>query len=217
MPRAPTPTDAPIPPASYPPKLADHHNEQDSHPAKRDDPKYRIELERSMSRLNNTQGFTLVELMIILALLATVVTVAIPSFSGLIQNNKLKASAEELKTFVMLARDEAFNSRKTIKIDFAGDTNWEVQRPSNADEIVSIFEYKANKATVSALNANRSAEISELLFRPNGAASAGASFTICVDDDPANGYLISVEPSGRIELHPKGKQEDNITALTACN
>ncbi|MFZ3183012.1 MAG: GspH/FimT family pseudopilin [Pseudomonas sp.] len=169
-----------------------------------------------MSRLDKTQGFTLVELMITLALLAIVATIAVPSFTQFIHNNQIKAAAEELKTFLMFARDQAINNKAQVKLIFNDSTAWEIQRPSKQDEVIRTLEHSATQAKIVALNSNRTAAISELLYRPSGVASAGASFTICRDNKPADGYLITVEPSGSIELHPKGKKENNTSNLVAC-
>ena len=60
-----------------------------------------------MSRLKGMRGFTLVELMITIALLGVVATIAVPNFVQFIRNNQVQAKADELKTFLQYARGQA--------------------------------------------------------------------------------------------------------------
>ena len=52
-------------------------------------------------------GFTLIELMIIIAIAGILVSVAIPSFNSIISSNRLTTYANELVTALNLARSEA--------------------------------------------------------------------------------------------------------------
>ncbi|OGQ58476.1 MAG: hypothetical protein A3J24_00555 [Deltaproteobacteria bacterium RIFCSPLOWO2_02_FULL_53_8] len=169
-----------------------------------------------MSRIGNTQGFTLAELMITLALLAIVATIAVPNFTQFIRNTQLQAKAEELKSFLLLARSQAIDNRAQIKLVFSDNDPWQIQRPGKSDEVVGQLEHSASQAKIVAMNNNSTALITELLYRPSGTASAGANFTICHDNTPATGYLITVAPSGSITLHPRGKKEDNTSDLATC-
>ncbi len=65
------------------------------------------------------QGFTLIELMIVLTMLAIVVTVGAPSFSGFIQEGRLKSAARAAAISVQTARLKAINSNRRAYIDFA--------------------------------------------------------------------------------------------------
>ncbi len=61
-------------------------------------------------------GFTLIEFMIALVLLVILVTIAVPSFTSLIERNRITSSLENLYHDLMLARSEAIkrNSRVTM-------------------------------------------------------------------------------------------------------
>ena len=61
-------------------------------------------------------GFTLVELMITLVLVAILATIGVPSFMSLIANNRLTTQANELVSSLNLARSEAIkrNTRVTV-------------------------------------------------------------------------------------------------------
>ena len=56
--------------------------------------------------MSKQKGFTLIELMITAVVLAIVLSIAIPSFSAVLLNNRISATADELHTAVQLARSE---------------------------------------------------------------------------------------------------------------
>ena len=59
-------------------------------------------------------GFTLVELMVTVAVLAIVMAVAVPSFTNLINSNRLTAQANEVLAGLILARTEAIKRNESI-------------------------------------------------------------------------------------------------------
>lgn len=59
-------------------------------------------------------GFSLVELMVALAIFAIMASVAIPSFANMVRDNRLASSVNELHAALVLARSEAIRSRTRV-------------------------------------------------------------------------------------------------------
>lgn len=68
----------------------------------------------------NQRGFTLVELMITLVIAAILVSVAVPNFTNIIQNNRATAQANEFLTALSIARSEALKRGEAITMTTAG-------------------------------------------------------------------------------------------------
>ena len=66
-------------------------------------------------------GFTLVELMITIAVLAIVLAVAVPSFQGIINRNRLVSASNEVVAALQLARMEAI--RRNGRVELCPSTN----------------------------------------------------------------------------------------------
>jgi general secretion pathway protein H len=67
-------------------------------------------------------GFTMMELLIVLAIMAIVATVSIPLMGGGVSNSALKGAARELASGLRFARSEAVSKRHEtfVAIDLAG-------------------------------------------------------------------------------------------------
>lgn len=167
-----------------------------------------------MSRARHNRGFTLVELMVVISLLAIMASIAVPNFTQFTRNNQVQAKAEELKTFLVMARTEAVNWRTIIELDLAANDTWQAKRPSQNDQLLRNIEFTQGKVKLVATNESGTG-ITDLTYRPNGTASNPARFTVCYDEDAENGFLITIQPNGSIRMHPRGKDENN-TALAAC-
>ncbi|WP_249975562.1 GspH/FimT family pseudopilin [Vreelandella olivaria] len=85
---------------------------------------------RSMS------GFTLLELLVTMALFATLATIAIPNFSSIIQENRVITVANDYKTALSYARSEAVKRNQSVSLlpsSSGWDAGWEVA--SQADSL----------------------------------------------------------------------------------
>lgn len=73
------------------------------------------------SGFKNLEGFTLIELMITVAIAAVLLAVAVPSFTNTIKRNQIDSQLRELASHVTLARSEAISRSVTVTICRSND------------------------------------------------------------------------------------------------
>lgn len=82
------------------------------------------------------QGFTLIELMITLAIAGIVMGVGIPSFNETIKNGRLTSNINELITSLNFARSEAVKRNQLVSVKKSGtqwESGWSVFTDSDGD------------------------------------------------------------------------------------
>lgn len=77
-----------------------------------------------MKKLNH--GFTLIELMVVVAIIAILAYIAIPSYMEFITNRRLIDSAEFIQGKLNFARAEAIKQSKTIYFGVTSGTSWDI-------------------------------------------------------------------------------------------
>lgn len=65
-------------------------------------------------------GFSLIELMIAVALFGVLATLAVPAYRDMIQNNQIRNAAESIQTGIQLARAEAVKRNTTVRFILDG-------------------------------------------------------------------------------------------------
>ena len=69
-------------------------------------------------------GFTIVEMMVVIAVAAILVAVAVPSFNNLIEKRKITGAAEMIYTQMVAARTESLKRSKDIALSFVDGDAW---------------------------------------------------------------------------------------------
>lgn len=141
-------------------------------------------------------GFTLVELMIIVALIGVFSMIAVPSFTQFIANNRTQSLNNEMFALLQFARSTAVERRTLVKV-CPGQGIWSVKVDcTGSADVLRTLELPAGTS----INANAS----ELTFRYNGAGTE-ATLVTCKGNDAANGYTITVRSSGSTRTWSRGK------------
>lgn len=77
--------------------------------------------------MNRNRGFTVVELMIVITVVAVGITLAVPSFHDLVERKAVGGAAEAAYEQLQIARSQAVKRSKAMIVDFNIDgTNWAI-------------------------------------------------------------------------------------------
>jgi len=81
-----------------------------------------------MSTPSSARGFTILELMVSLAIAALLLTVGLPSFTTFLRNSEIRSTAESISNGLRVARTEATRLNKPVSFTLAGggDTGWAI-------------------------------------------------------------------------------------------
>ncbi len=77
-----------------------------------------------MQAAQQNSGFTLVELMVTVAVLAVLLGIGIPSFQGTLDKRRIIGAAEQIYADLQYARSEAIRRNATVRVSFQTGTNW---------------------------------------------------------------------------------------------
>lgn len=160
---------------------------------------FRTPLARSKPGVRQANsGFTMIELMIVVAIMAILIALAAPSFNGLIERWRVRDSAEALTSTAYFARSEAIKRGGGITIDASGgwNTGWKVSHTQNG----TTTELKVNAAPskVAIVQSNNKTTLYVdrwgMLSETNGGAAAAMD----------------------IALYPTGKGATDNSAIRLC-
>ena len=163
-----------------------------------------------MRARNGSRGFTMIEMMVVVVLLAIFASFAIPSFVNMINNAKLQSTSNELASLLQYARSTAVQNNTSYTVCLS-DSVWSVKKGANCD----ATEELRNLTPVTDITIGRSASAVPMVFAPNGTTSNSPGIILCRGDKPAEGYKITVRNSGNIRVANRGVNESGA-ALTSC-
>lgn len=178
-------------------------------------------------------GFTLVELMVTLAVAAILLSIAAPSFSNFIQNNRITSATNHLVAHLQYARSEAITKGQAVNLarntsasakdlsqgwtlyTDAGSANGNSAYNASEDTLLKSFEgYASSNITLNSDAAGNN----WIAFNSRGLLAEGAGnsvfIAICDDRGITQGRLITISPTGRSRVT---RSTDATNPLTTCS
>jgi len=141
-------------------------------------------------------GFTLIELMMVLALMAIVSAYAVPSMTQIIKNNRLTTQTNLFISAMQLARSEAIKRGESITVSATGgiwNDGWTVQTATPAT--IKTFGAVPKAVTIASTGTFVS-----YTYDSQGLVDHADTLTVCDDRTAETGRLISLTITGRVSV-----------------
>ncbi len=158
------------------------------------------------------RGFTMVELMVTLVVLAVLLALAAPNMSSFINNSRLRASQGELVSALTLARSEATKRGNFVVVEALEpvvpgaefSSGWRVFEDRNNNGVRDADEeiFRSYPALGGNQRFGTLGGVSTAAFNPRGflKANARVEFTLCGQAGQSKGYQIKLEPVGLADV-----------------
>ncbi len=167
----------------------------------------------SDNRMRRSRGFTLIELMVTIAVLAIALAVTVPSFREFVRRNHLAAATNNVASALALARSEAV--KRATRVTVAPSSNWTsgwqvfVDDPVTGtvgvydagETLLRVYEPSGSSSAAISLDDSSGGYVSYLptgVSDVNGSAGSG-DFEVCIE---GTSRVISIINTGRVSTAP---------------
>ncbi|MCU7803195.1 MAG: GspH/FimT family pseudopilin [Candidatus Thiodiazotropha sp. (ex Lucinoma borealis)] len=138
--------------------------------------------------MHKNQGFTLIEMMIILVIAAILMTVGVPSFFNMIQRNNVSTTSNEIVGALLYARSEAV--RQEVSVTFTPEADgWLVT--ANGIDIIDHSVDNTNLAISEDLASDT------VIYNTRGRANSSAGDSIDISYDGTLKSRVCLSLTGR--------------------
>ncbi|MBC7707248.1 MAG: GspH/FimT family pseudopilin [Rhodoferax sp.] len=172
-------------------------------------PRIRLPRIRS-SRSIRERGFTLVELMTTVSVMAIALAIATPSLTGFVRSSKVRSAQSELVSSMMLARSEA--TKRGVPVGMAATApstgnefgaGWKVWVDDNANGVIDsgevlVRDYPGYEPSSVVLGTT--GNVTLVSFAPTGFATASVTFKVCGTSDATKGYRVVLQRVGLADV-----------------
>ena len=153
----------------------------------------------------SSSGFTLIELMVTIAVLAIIIGIAAPSISTQLANQRIKSTVSTIESALKEAKAESIIRRQNIAVIYNSASNPKTIILQNGDDTLSTYNINdQNTVIVTTINTLPIA-ITTVTFQPNK--------VIAGDDE----ILYSICDSGSTNETPKQIRLNKITNINTTN
>ncbi len=157
-------------------------------------------METRMNGSAGARGFTLVELLVTIAVITIIVSLGVPMYGQFTQSSALSGRSSDLVAAINYARSEAVTRRTTIRLEeLAGswENGWLV-RDVDADTVLMTIDNRGQTPVELA----EAGALDEIDFDADGRVNADAAFVLstCSDYGTGDQRRIEVTRFGRVQL-----------------
>ncbi|MGZ8191416.1 MAG: GspH/FimT family pseudopilin [Methylococcaceae bacterium] len=160
------------------------------------------------------QGFTLVELLVVVAIMAITLAFGVPSFQAVIASSRLTNAANSMVTALQLARSEAIKTNRLVTVSNVNNNSawgdgWIVFMDKNQDNLQDIDDDpEIDEPTIGSFDAiNTSFTVkpdpnftNRVIYRPDGRSNTFGSFTFCSPAETADFRNVVIASTGRVRV-----------------
>lgn len=171
-------------------------------------------------------GFTLTELMVAIAVLSILLSLAAPSFQSLIAQSRLTAISTQLRSALLTARSEAIKSNRQVTVcasenqSSCSNGSWGsgsiafidrdiIGKINDGDEIIKQFQRASS--TLQVLQTGLNGSVS---FTPDGASDSSGAFMVCDQSGNAEPRRVCLSRSGAVDVRKDECVEHSIACPT---
>lgn len=158
-------------------------------------------------RRGGQAGFSLMEVMVVAAIVAIMAVLAVPSFSGMVQGQRVKNAADAVLSDLRWARSEAIKRGQEVTVTF------DKLKSSDWGYVISVNENGIQKIIKERISQNNLSGVT--LSRCNGEWGCNNTSDWGITFDPVRGGLREVAMNGHVGI--KSSQGDEKKELIAVS